>query len=565
MAKKKQKKTIAEEAAKNILGPNPVIGLNKSSIINSFKRLAFNSITKPTKTLKHQLNFFKELTDIVTNKSELAPSIHDKRFKDVAWQENVFLKNSLQVYLGAVKELDDWIQDLELEEIDADRSKFVVSLFTEALAPSNWMINPSALKHAVETGGKSWVRGFNNLLNDLVLNGGMPSKVDTDGFKVVENLGISEGAVVHKTELIEMIQYVPTTKKVYRRPILIVPPQINKFYIADLAPGRSLIEFLLNQGYQVFIISWRNPTKKQRMWDLETYVSGIEGCITAAKDICNIKSINVWGACSGGITLSTTLAYLAAKNDTSINAASFVVSMLDVSGVQDTPAGLFADKESIELAREKSHREGVLKGKDMAIAFSWMRPNDLIWNYWVNNYLHGNKPPKYDVLYWNDDTTNLPASLHSDFLDMFNENYLTKDGAITINDRPIDLKKVNCDMYFVAGQTDHITPWKICYESIKIFQTNSTFILGNKGHIQTILNPPGNTKGKFYCNEKADCLKIDSEEWMSDAIEQEGSWWFHFAKWLKTRSDKQKNAPKKLGNKNYKPLYEAPGQYVFNQ
>ena len=564
MDEKKQNPELAEEASKNLLGPNPVIGLNRKSILGTLKTLTIKSITQPKVTVEHQINLFKELTRILRNKSNLAPDTRDKRFKDLAWAENSFYKNSMQSYLALVKELDEWVEDLNLDKSDADRCKFVISMLTEAIAPSNWMTNPTALKRAIDTGGKSWMEGTKNFLDDLVNNGGLPSQVDKEGFQVGKNLAVTKGAVVYKTDVSELIQYHPTTEKVNRRPLLMVPPQINKYYVFDLSPGKSLVEFLVNQGYQVFMISWRNPTREQSMWDMETYVTSIEEAISTVKNICNVKTLNVWGACSGGITLSTTLAYLAAKKNSSIHAASFVVSMLDVSNASNTSAGLFADESSIEMAREKSHRQGILKGNEMSTMFSWMRPNDLIWNYWVNNYLLGNKPPKYDVLYWNGDTTNLPACLHSDYLDLFKENYLTKKGAFKIGKYPIDLSELNYDMYFVAGLTDHITPWKVCYQSMKLFGTKSTFVLGNKGHIQTILNPPGNLKGKFYINDKADCINVSSEEWLAEATEQAESWWFHFSDWLKSRSEKEKVAPKKLGNKNYAPLYDAPGQYVLN-
>ena len=558
-----EKQGLSEKAAQSLPGPNPVIGLNRKSIFDTFKTLALKAATQPVLGIRHQLGLLNELADIIQNKSSLTPDAKDRRFTDVSWENNPFYKSSLQSYLALVKEMNDWVEKLNLNKVDEDRSKFVISLLTEAIAPSNWITNPSALKRVIETGGRSWVNGMKNILHDLVYNKGLPSQVDKEGFQVGENLAVTKGKVIFKTEVLELIQYQPTTEKVYRRPILMVPPQINKYYIFDLSKGKSLVDFLVNEGYQVFMISWYNPSKEQGMWDLETYVTSIEKAIQTTKDICKIKNINVWGACSGGITLSATLAFLAAKKDSSIHAASFVVSMLDVSDAKDTSIGLFADDASIDSARDKSHRQGVLKGDEMSSIFSWMRPNDLIWNYWVSNYLHGNKPPQYDILYWNADTTNLPACLHSDYLDLFKENYLAKKGVFKIGKYPIDLSKVNCEMYFVAGLTDHITPWKVCYQSLKLFDTKSTFILGNKGHIQTILNPPGNLKGKFYINEKADCQKLSSEEWMTGATEQTDSWWFHFSKWLESRSEREKFAPKKLGNKNYLPLYNAPGQYVF--
>ncbi len=560
-----KKKALAEEASANILGPNPVIGLNRKSIVNTLKTLTLKTVTNPLTTAKHQVNLLKEFTNIARGKSELQPNARDKRFKDPAWKENAFYKNSMQAYLAITKEMTDWVEDLGMEQIDADRAKFVASLLTEAIAPSNWVTNPSSLKRVIETGGKSWAKGIGNFLKDLVNNGGMPSQFDPEGFKVGENLACTPGKVVYKNHILELIQYSPQTEKVRTRPLLMIPPQINKYYVFDLAPGRSLVEYLVQEGIQVFLASWRNPTKNESMWDLEMYVTALEESIDIIKNICRVKDINVWGACSGGITMATTLAYLAAKGNNCVNAFSLIVAMLDMSNATDTTAGLFTDNDAIELARERSHRRGILKGNEMASIFAWMRPNDLIWNYWVNNYLHGNKPPKFDILYWNGDTTNLAACLHSDYLDLFKENLLAKKGGFKIGEFPIDLSKVKGDVHCTAGITDHLTPWKVCYQSINLFKAaNPTFVLTNRGHIQTIVNPVGNPKGKYYTNEEDSYLPGEPDQWLAGASEHQGSYWPHYSNWLKERSGKLKNAPQKMGNKQYEPMYDAPGKYVLD-
>ncbi len=562
--KKMSKSRLAEEASANLLGPNPVIGLNTKSILRTLKDMAFKSITNPRAVAKHQVNLIKSLAQITRGQSELAAPKGDKRFADAAWSDNALYKASLQAYLALTRELDGWVEDLGMEQIDEDRAKFVTSLFSEAIAPSNWFTNPSSLKRALETGGKSWAKGIMNLLNDLKNNGGLPKQFDPEGFEVGKNIGCTKGKVIFRNPVIEVIQYNPQSEKVYSRPLLMIPPQINKFYAFDLAPGRSMVEFLLKEGIQVFIVSWFNPSKSESVWDLETYVTALEEGMEVILNVSGSKNMNVWGACSGGITLATTLAYLTAKDAYCVNAFSLTVAMLDMSDAADTSAGLFSDDTSIEIARENSHRKGVLKGNEMATVFSWMRPNDLIWNYWVNNYLHGNKPPKYDILFWNGDTTNLPASLHSDFLDLFKYNLLTKKGGFKIGGYSIDLSQIKGDMHFVAGITDHITPWKVCYKSVDLFKSaKPTFVLTNRGHIQTIVNPIGNPKGKYYVNQSNGYIPDKSDDWLAGSTEVQGSCWSHYSAWLKKRSGRIKKAPIKLGNAKYPPMYDAPGEYVF--
>ena len=559
-----KKKELAEEVSANILGPNPVIGLNRKSILNSLKNLALKTINNPVKTVNHQLNLAKEFTKVIRGKSELQPIAKDKRFKDAAWTENPFYRNSMQAYLAITKELNDWIEDLDMEQLDEDRSKFLVALLTEAVAPSNWVTNPTALKRVLETGGKSWVKGAKNLIDDIRHNKGYPSQQNRNAFTIGEDVACTKGSVVYKTELLELIQYQPQTEKVYTRPFFMIPPQVNKYYVFDLAPGRSLIEYLLQQGIQVFTISWRNPTKKHKDWNIGTYAKGAEECMEVIKNICRVKDMNVWGACSGGMSLAATLGYLEAKGSKSVHSASLNIAVLDVKNITETSIGLFADDDAIEISRRRSGKQGILSGNEIATSFCWMRPNDMIWSFFVNNYLYGNEPPTFDVLFWSEDTTNLPAGLHHNFMDIFQYNILTKKGAMKIGGYPIDLSQVKHDMYFVAGITDHISPWKQCYHSVNLFGTeNATFVLTNRGHIQSMVNPGDHPRVKFYTNEQEGYIPDDPDQWLADATDTKGTWWTHYASWLQERSGKQKNAPKQLGNKQYQPLYDAPGKYLL--
>ena len=477
-----------------------------------------------------------------------------------AWSQNPLYRRYLQTYLAWRKELHDWIEHSSLSEQDASRGHFVINLMTEAMAPSNSMANPAAVKRFFETGGKSLLDGLSHLAKDLVHNGGMPSQVNMEAFEVGKNLATTEGAVVFRNDVLELIQYKPITESVHERPLLVVPPQINKFYVFDLSPDKSLARFLLRSQVQTFVVSWRNPTKAQREWGLSTYIEALKDAIDVICAITGSKDINMLGACSGGLTTASLLGHYAALGQPKVNALTLLVSVLDTQ--LDTQVALFADEKTLEAAKRRSYQAGVLEGSDMAKVFAWMRPNDLIWNYWVNNYLLGNEPPVFDILYWNNDTTRLPAALHGEFIEMFQTNPLTRPGALEVCGTPIDLKQVTCDFFVVAGTTDHITPWDSCYKSAHLFGGKCEFVLSNSGHIQSILNPPGNPKARYMTNSE---MPLDPKAWQESSTKHADSWWLHWQSWLAERSGETKNAPRVLGNKKYPAGEAAPGTYVHER
>src|SRR2546421_377889 len=435
----------------------------------------------------------------------------DKRFTDEAWKTNPFYRTYLQTYLTWEKSLNAFLDEANLDKKDADRARFVLSLFADTVAPTNTLLgNPAAMKQMYETGGASLVKGLTHMLEDLANNGGMPSQVNMKAFQIGKDLAISPGAVVFKNEVLELIQYQPTTPQVSSRPLLIVPPQVNKFYVMDLSPGKSIIRYLVANGQQVFAISWRNPTPQQREWGFETYDRAILEATEAVRAITGSPDVNISGSCLGGMTLATLLGHLAARGDRSVNAVTFLVTVLDTN-VEST-MGLFATRETIAAAREASRLRGVLEGQEMARVFAWLRPNDLIWNYWVNNYLIGKDPAAFDVLYWNNDTTRLPAKLHSELLDLYETHAFTRPGALEVLGTPIDLSKVTNDAYIVAGITDHITPWQGCYATTQLMGGKVKFILSNSGHIQALLNPPGNPKASNFVNER---YPADPGQWQA--------------------------------------------------
>jgi len=549
----------AQRAAEGILGPNPFVGFGFTDLLTTAGRLLTQAAKQPRLVIEQQAAFTRELILALAGKSEIAPEAGDKRFQDPAWQDNPIYRASLQTYLAWRRGLHALIDGAGMDRQDTERARFTVSLLTEALAPTNTLLgNPAALKNAFDTGGASLVRGLLNLLDDIAHNGGMPSQVDKSAFQVGHNLAVTPGAVVFKNDVLEVIQYAPVTAEVYRRPLLFVPPQINKFYIFDLAPGRSLFEYAVKHGIQIFTVSWRNPRPEQRHWNLETYLAALLEASDAVREITGSEEINVMGACAGGITLSALLGHLAAKGDRRVNAVTFTVALLDTSA--ESQLGLFATEATVALAKRQSQVKGVLEGQDMARVFSWLRPNDLVWNYWVNNYLMGNGPPAFDILYWNNDPTRLPAALHSQFLDFFLANPFKHPGTLKLLGTPIDLSKVDSDAYLIAGMTDHITPWKGCYAATQMLGGKREFVLSSSGHIQSLVNPPGNPKAKFYVNPQ---LPASPDEWLAEAQPQSGSWWDHWRAWLVERSGESLPAPQTLGNKQHHPGAKAPGTYVF--
>ncbi len=504
----------------------------------------------------------KESYDIVTGKSERAPDRKDKRFRDPAWSNNPFYKRGLQTYLAMQEHLEDWVGDLKLGEMEHARASFVMNMITDAISPTNALVtNPAAKKRAIDSGGLSLVKGLQNAYEDMTKNGGMPSRVDKSPFVIGENVAITPGKVVWKNELMELIQYTPITDEVREIPFLNIPPQINKFYASDLDPITSVIQFLLRNKFQPFIISWRNPTEENRDWGMNEYVDSLIQCTEVIKEITGSDKINISGACSGGITTATFASLLAAAGDDRINSLTFQVCVLDPEQ-DDSEMGQMVSERSLEIARRYSRRKGILKGDDLARMFAWMRPNDLVWNYVVNNYLMGEDPPPYNVLFWNDDSTNLPAALHSDYLDFGIHKPFTHPGTVEVAGHMADLTKVDVDSFIVAGVTDHITPWKACYRTTKLLGSkNIEFVLSNSGHIQSLLNPPGNPKAKYFANPK---LAETADEWAAGAEEVAGSWWTRWAEWLHDRAGDMKPAPEQNGSEQFPPLYDAPGKYVFD-
>ena len=495
---------------------------------------------------------------ILAGRSTVAPANGDWRFRDPTWQDNPAYRRLMQIYLAWSTELTQIVEDADVEWHDKERARFAVAILTSAAAPTNALLgNPAALKRVFETSGTSVLRGSRNFLRDVRTNRGMPSTADRRAFEVGKDLAVTPGAVVYRDEVCEVLQYAPTTAMVRSRPVLLIPPQIGKYYFMDLAHGRSFVEHAVAQGLPFFVISWRNVTPEQRDWGLDTYAAAVDRVLDVVREISQSDDVNLISLCAGGILTSTILSHLAATGDTRVHSASFGVTLLDF-GVP-APIGMFSMAPLLAAARGRSSRTGVLDGASLATIFSLLRPNDLIWNYWVNNYLMGKDPPAFDILAWNADSTNLTARLHSDFLDIMKRNLLTKVGELEVLGTPVDLRRVTVDTYVTGATTDHLTPWRGCYQTTQLLSGKSRFVLSNAGHIASLINPPGNPKAHFFAGPEP---VPDPDQWLAGAERQAGTWWDDWTVWVTERSGAEQKAPAKLGSRRHRPTEPAPGVYI---
>ncbi|HVM26658.1 MAG TPA: alpha/beta fold hydrolase [Mycobacteriales bacterium] len=525
-------------------------------------RLAAQLASRPLDSTRRGLRLTGDLAKVVLGRSDVEPPPRDRRFADPAWKGNPLLRRLVQAYLVSAESLEQLVDDVDLSWRDEQRLRFVTQMVVDAMAPSNSpFLNPAALKAAVDTGGRNYSTGLRQFVQDMRSAPRIPAMVDATDFTVGGNLAVSEGAVVLRTPVFELIQYTPLTEQVRQVPLLVVPPMINKFYVADLAPGRSMIEHFVQSGQQTFTISWRNPTSEHRGWGLDTYARSVLEALDALEDITGSERSHVLGLCAGGITASCAVAHLAATGQQHrIAGLTLGVTLLDQA--RAGTVGAMVDEGTAQLAVAQSQRKGYLDGKALAGVFAWLRPNDLIWNYWVNNYLLGKKPPAFDVLVWNADTTRMPAALHRDFIRMSLDNALVHPGKAKALGTPVDLSKIDVDSYVVAGQTDHICPWERCYRSVQLLGGQSRFVLSTAGHIAALVNPPSNKKSSFRVN---DACPEDPDAWIAGAAQHPGSWWDDHVAWLAERSGEQVPAPERLGSNRYPPAGRAPGTYVLEQ
>jgi len=557
---------LENEAAQSTNALGPLIGVAREDFVSAVALLLRETASDPSRFLRHSSAMAQDMVKILTGKSELAPDPKDKRFMDPAWQYNPFFRAGAQYYLAVQKGMKSWLEELELDELERNRANFIANIILDGLSPTNTLIgNPTAQKQVINSGGLSLIKGLQNAYNDIVHNKGMVSQVDKRPFKLGKNIATSKGSVVYRDEIMELLQYAPTTPEVYDIPQLTIPPQINKMYINDLSPDKSVIKWQVDNGIQTFVISWRNPSKEQGHWGMADYIAACEKALEVVSAITGSKKVNVSAGCSGGQTASVLASKLAATNNPILGTLTLMVCVLHPKPT-DIEAGSLVSENGMQLARQRAMKAGIIKADDLARGFAWLRPNDLIWNYVINNYLLGQDPPAFDVLFWNADATNLSSSLMGDFLTLFETLAFTKQGEVEMAGHKVDLSKVTADLFILGGVTDHITPWKATYRSTQLFGSKDvTYVLSQSGHMQAILNPPGNPKAKYFVQAKKGKLPATADEWLQGTQEVAGSWWPLWMEWVQKRSGKMKAAPASLGNDTYAAMEAAPGLYVVEE
>ena len=497
---------------------------------------------------------------------EVAPVIQpehgDRRFRDPAWGDNAVFDFIKQSYLLTSRWLVETVNQLEgSDEKTRQKIDFYTRQFVDAMAPSNFVAtNPEVLRATLESGGENLLRGLNNLLDDLGRGRGRLAikMTDLDAFELGKNVAVTPGKVIFQTELMQLIQYAPTTEQVYQRPLLVIPPWINKYYILDLQRKNSFIRYALDQGFTVFVISWVNPDADHANKTFEDYmVQGPLAALDAIAQATGGREANVVGYCLGGTLLAAMLAYLAVKQDRRIKAATFLASLTDFEDPGEL--GVFIDEEQLAAMDESMARRGYLEGREMATTFNMLRANDLIWSFVINNYLMGKEPFPFDLLYWNSDSTRMPYAMHSFYLRRFyQENRLIEPGGISLCGVPIDLRKIRLPVYMLSTREDHIAPWASTYAATRLYRGKTTFVLAGSGHIAGIINPPSVEKYGYWTNE---ALPSDPADWLEGAEQHAGSWWPHWRDWMAAHSGK-KVAARHPGDGALTPIEDAPGSYV---
>ncbi|HYR13859.1 MAG TPA: alpha/beta fold hydrolase [Mycobacterium sp.] len=548
----------------DLLLTNSAVGVAERVMPNvSWSRFALALARKPRTLASRARGLAGQLVSIAEGRSDLAPAKGDKRFADPAWQGNPLLKATMQAYLATNDTVNALFSDAELDWRDAERIRFVLDLLTEGLAPSNNpLLNPLAYKALIDTGGRSAVRGLRHFIADMAAAPRVPSMVAPDAFTLGDTVAATPGAVVYRNEVFELIQYTPQTDEVFTVPLLLIPPVINKFYVLDIAPGRSMIEYFLRQGQQVFAISWRNPTADQRDWGFDTYGQAILDALDAVEKITGSDRTHLQASCSGGILAAMTAAHLTATGQGDrLAGLTLMVTVLDQRKAGFAAAAI--DEEMANIAIALSARKGYLDGRSLAEVFAWLRPTDLVWRYWVNNYVEGKTPAAFDVLFWNADTTRMAAALHRDMVMTGLHNSLVAPGEATMLGTPVELSKLTADVYVVAGIADHISPWQACYRSARLLGGEDLrFVLSSSGHIAALVNPPGNTRASYRVGGVEE---PDPAAWLHAAEKSTDSWWPDFVAWLGQRGGAKKPAPATLGGAGMAPLEPAPGSYVLQR
>ena len=538
----------------------------------AFIELTQQMMANPAQMMQAQMHLWQDYMSLWQNTAQkmmgaevddaLSPASDDRRFRDSEWDESIVFDYIKQSYLLSSRWLTSTVQDVDgLDEKTAKKVDFYTRQFVDALAPTNFlMTNPEVIRATVESKGENLVKGLENLLSDMERGDGQLriSQVDESAFTLGENVATTPGKVVYQNDLMQLIQFEPTTKKVDRRPLLIVPPWINKYYILDLQPKNSFIKWATDQGLTVFVVSWVNPDKELAAKSFEDYMlEGPLDALGAIEKATGEKEVNIIGYCLGGTLTASTLAYMKEKKDDRIKSATFFTALVDFS--EPGELGVFIDEEQLDSLEERMNADGYLEGSSMATTFNMLRANDLIWSFVVNNYLLGKDPFPFDLLYWNSDSTRMPAEMHRFYLrNMYQDNKLIEPGGVTLDGVPIDLSKVDLPVFMLSTKEDHIAPWKSTYAATQIYKGNVKFCLAGSGHIAGVVNPPSVEKYGYWTNTKNPAT---ADEWFESSKEHAGSWWPEWRKWLKKNSGGQVDA-RTPGDGKLKVIEAAPGSYA---
>jgi polyhydroxyalkanoate synthase subunit PhaC len=550
----------------------PGNGLDPLNIGSAFLEMTGRLMANPTQLVQAQIGFWQDYLTLWQNTARrmmgddtpavIAEDPRDRRFKDDAWRENEVFDFIRQSYLLSARYFQTVVNGVEgLDPKTAQKLDFYTRQFVDAMSPSNFLLtNPEVLRKTAETGGENLLKGLSHLLADLERGKGQLRirMTDDSKFRVGENIAVTPGKVVHQNSLMQLIQYNPTTETVLKRPLVIFPPWINKFYILDLRPRNSFVRWATEQGHTVFVCSWVNPDERLAEKGFEDYMrEGVYDALDAIEKATGEREVNAIGYCLGGTLLATTLAHMAARGDDRVKSATYFVTMTDFEEAGEL--GVFIDEEQLTALEEKMQRRGYLQGAEMATTFNMLRANDLIWSFVVNNYLLGQEPFPFDLLYWNDDSTRMPARMHSFYLRrMYQQSDLVKPGAIELLGERIDLRRIKVPSYLISTREDHIAPWKSTYRATQIYGGPVRFVLAASGHIAGVVNPPESGKYSHWVNE---ALPPDPERWFAGATELAGSWWPDWHRWVTALSGER--VPARIpGDGALTPIEDAPGSYV---
>jgi polyhydroxyalkanoate synthase len=537
-------------------------GIDPASLTAAFAQSVLELARRPHEVAREAVALTLEEVEVAMDAARAAlgadgdgPGADDPRFADRAWRENPFLRFTLGSYLAGSRSARRLLDRAEVPAATRRKARFLLDLWLDALAPTNipWL-NPVVAKEAVDTGGLNFARGFSNFVRDVARNGGLPSQVERDVLEVGRDLAVTPGRVVFRNELIELIAYEPQTETVFAEPIVYSPPWINKYYVLDLAPGRSLIEYAVGRGFTVFAMSYRNPDASMAELTMDDYLrTGLLAALDRAAELTGSERVNVLGVCLGGTLTTIALAALAGRGDADrIGWATLVNTLVDFSDPGDI--GVFTDEETVRKIERRTARRGYLKPSELSGPFTWMRANDLVWRYVVSGWYLGKRPPAFDILVWNDDATRLPAAMHAQYLRAcYVENALTRPDAFVADGTPIDMGAIETPLYVLGAEGDHIAPWRSTYRTTQLVSGPARYLLSSSGHIASMVNPPGNPKSWYATRE--DCPP-SADEWLAGATRTPGSWWEHWTNWAAERSGDRVAPPSLPGGE------PAPGSYV---